>query len=386
MKVLVIHNILWTAYKAAVFSELFELSKSGDIKIEFVQIAETSKERIGLSKVNYDNHRYPYTLLFKGAEESVNPVKAGVALINIVRQSAADTVLIPGYHELSYWIVLLYAKLSRRRVIVSLDSTMHDRSRKWYKEAIKRFFIRNVDGGFCYGTRSAEYLHYLGMPLEKISVRCQTAAIDVFEEALKQSPQANWQSSLSRKFLYVGRLAAEKNLERLIIAFAEVAKEHSNASLVLVGDGPDKGQLQILAKTLGVSEKIVFAGGKSMQDLVEYYQSAFCLVLPSTSEPWGLVVNEAFIMGCPAVVSNQCGCAPDLMIENATGFVVDASSTETMVIAMGKMLRLTADQRLEMGLACKAIISKFTPKSAAAEMYKGFMHSGRQDDISTVKY
>ncbi len=65
---------------------------------------------------------------------------------------------------------------------------------------------------------------------------------------------------------------------------------------------------------------MTFAGSLQDEPLTREYYGATCMVLPSFSEPWGLVVNEALAHGCPAVVSESCGCVPELVIDGVSGY------------------------------------------------------------------
>jgi glycosyltransferase involved in cell wall biosynthesis len=97
--------------------------------------------------------------------------------------------------------------------------------------------------------------------------------------------------------------------------------------VVLVGTGPMEAELRRYAKNSGLPA--TFAGFVNQRRLADFYASADLLVLPSASETWGLVVNEAFACGLPAIVSDRVGCAPD-MIRNATGRVFPVGDAERL--------------------------------------------------------
>jgi glycosyltransferase involved in cell wall biosynthesis len=87
----------------------------------------------------------------------------------------------------------------------------------------------------------------------------------------------------------------------------------------------------------------------------------------SAVEQWGLVVNEAMSAGLPVLVSNRCGCAADLVIENGNGYAFDPSDTGRL----SELLRLVASEprRLDdMGQASRRIIAKWTPEVFASNM------------------
>ena len=102
---------------------------------------------------------------------------------------------------------------------------------------------------------------------------------------------------------FVGRLAPEKNIGELIEAFSISAGESD--CLVLIGDGPERQNLESLAKQNNTNA--LFLGRLEGDDLYAWYNLIDILVLPSKSEAFGAVTNEALLAGCVVIVSDRCG-------------------------------------------------------------------------------
>ncbi len=94
------------------------------------------------------------------------------------------------------------------------------------------------------------------------------------------------------------------------------------------------------------------------------------MVLPSHSEPWGLVVNEALAHGCPTVVSENCGCVPELVLEGETGFAVPARSVDALQAGMTRALAAFADTQAT-AERCLTVIRRFDPANAASNIARG---------------
>ncbi|AMO82651.1 glycosyltransferase [Obesumbacterium proteus] len=124
-------------------------------------------------------------------------------------------------------------------------------------------------------------------------------------------------------FLYIGRLSPEKNLNLLIKAFNDLSHR-----LTIVGSGPQERELQKLAKS-----NILFLGYKNNSDLASVFKDSDVFILPSLSEPWGLVVEEALISGVPVLVSDKVGCKDDL-VTNDVGLVFEAESINSLLNAI----------------------------------------------------
>jgi glycosyltransferase involved in cell wall biosynthesis len=130
---------------------------------------------------------------------------------------------------------------------------------------------------------------------------------------------------------------------------------------VLVGSGPQETELRAQAKEL---RGVVFSGFQQKDTLPAYFGLASCLVLPSISEPWGLVVNEAMAAGLPVLVSYRCGCVPELVQHGVNGYLCDPFDTEEMTQFLGVMSSETADAE-KMGEASRRIVAQYTPETWA---------------------
>ncbi len=369
--VTIFHNVVWSRHKGAVFTALHNLSTTGSIRYSMVQIADTETDRIGFSDVDYSFHRYPMQKLFDGCYEDVPLWKMMGRLTWEVVKAKADLIVLPGYHRPEYWAMLAACVLTRKRRAVFCDSTARDRPRRLLTSVPKRIFFALCDGYFGFGERSREYLMSLGAKREKIFVPCQAAALPrsflsehAFEERVAR------RNGNAPVFLYVGRLSAEKGIDTLLEAFAQVRETVPNATLRIVGTGPMHDTLQASVDALGIREAVHFTGSLQDEPLSREYFGATCLVLPSYSEPWGLVVNEALSHGCPAVVSERCGCVPELVVEGETGFVFDAGNVPALRDTLLAALR-QFDDTAQSARACMRTIERFDPRSAASNIARG---------------
>jgi glycosyltransferase involved in cell wall biosynthesis len=373
-RVAIYHNILWSKYKGVVFSEIHSRSSTAGIQASFIQVAETDGERVALGGVDLSYHQYPYRLLFPGSYDRVSLGKRILALSRDLIRNPCDLVVLPGYEKIEYWAMLAVCMLIQRRRAVFCDSTIYDRVRNTWKEIFKGFFFRRCDGFFCYGIRSREYILGYGINEEKVNFRCQAAALPHGYDpvAVLGQYQTNrvQQSSATPRFLYVGRLSIEKGLADLLEAFVAVRASAPEARLDLVGAGPMKDDLIERAKTLGLGESITFLGSKNIVEIARLFMRSTALVLPSHSEPWGLVVNESLSYGCPVVVSNVCGCVPDLVIDGVTGYSFEAKNVQALSDAMLSILRMSTD-RAAVAKHCLDVIANYNPGQAASQILHG---------------
>ena len=136
----------------------------------------------------------------------------------------------------------------------------------------------------------------------------------------------------------------EKGFEYLIRAFARVSQTEENATLILVGDGPLRSDLEQLSRDLNISSRIRFPGFRI--DTPELYQIFDIFVLPSIYESFGLVLVEAMSAGKPVVATNVGGI-PEIVQDGKTGIIVPPREPDKLAEAI---LRLMRDEHLSLSM------------------------------------
>jgi glycosyltransferase involved in cell wall biosynthesis len=97
----------------------------------------------------------------------------------------------------------------------------------------------------------------------------------------------------------------------------------------------------------GIGNKVHFFGFIQYDELPYFYNHAKALILPSWSDQWGLVVNEAMACGLPVLVSEKCGCAPDLVVNGKNGFTFDPNDPEEFLKGMEKIIDLAGNRQVK---------------------------------------
>jgi len=366
--VTIFHNVVWSRHKGAVFSALHSISASGAIRYSMVQIADTEHDRIGFSDVDYSFHRYPMHKLFDGCYEDVPRWQLTKRLVWEVLKAKSDLIVLPGYHRTEYWAMLAACVVTGKRRAVFCDSTARDRPKRLLTSVPKRVFFALCDGYFGFGERSRDYLMSLGAKREKIFIPCQAAALPVTfspERALAERMQ--YRAGNAPVFLFVGRLSEEKGITTLIDAFAGIAKRLPDPQLRIVGTGPLERDLRKRVAELGLDRSITFVGSLQDEPLSREYYGATCLVLPSRSEPWGLVVNEAMASGLPVVISRQCGCGPELVFPGVNGAIIDERDLDGLASALVTLSRDDVRRR-DYGERSARLVEAFSLQTWAAAL------------------
>jgi glycosyltransferase involved in cell wall biosynthesis len=269
-------------------------------------------------------------------------------VIRELRRFRPDAVAVGGWNQPAFWLALAYCRLGRVPLFVWVESTAREaRSESAPFRLARRVMTRAAAGAFVPGTAAAAYARDLGFRL----VEQAPNAVDGDVFAAAAVDRAGREACT---FLYVGRLDPEKGVETLLTAFEQVPGQ-----LVIVGSGALEDGLRARA-----GNRVQFVGPVGRDELVRHYAQADVLVLPSESEPWGMVLNEAAVAGLPLVASNEAGGAHDLVEDGANGYRVGARDVQALRVAM---TRLATDEplRLAAGKRSRELAARFTPEAWA---------------------
>lgn|GEM_PF-2116175 len=165
-------------------------------------------------------------------------------------------------------------------------------------------------------------------------------------------------------FLYVGKLEDVKGVDTLIEASALLQKRSGKKfKLLLVGTGSREAELKDLARNREIEQIVNFCGKKQQNELADYYASADWFVLPSRTEAWGLVINEALCFGLPVIASDAVGAVEDLVKDGVNGFVFIKDEVESLLEALEKAINTEGEQRKRMREEARKVIDQWNIKS-----------------------
>ncbi len=380
MKIIAIHNTLWTHYKGDIYSRIYKRTQAErNFDFSVIHLATTENGRSVLGNADLNEHQYPYEVLFDDELDKILTRHKITSLLKRVIFHNPKLIYLNGYYDASYWAVIVYAKLKNIKIIIDSESTEASRERVWWKEKLKKIIIPRMDGYLCLGTKATEYIIKLGVKNEKIlSTRNIGIANDkvaqLYQNAFFIKDSVKKQLNLSPyNFIYAGRFSPIKNLLMLVEAFAELTKhddfEH-NWGLILSGDGPEKDTLKSLVSSKNMGG-ITFLPSCEWHEVPARYALADVAILPSLFEPFGFLVNEALVYGMPIIVSNRCGSAFDLVQEGENGYTFDPTKKEELVEKMGKMMNNISEHKM-MGEKGKKLVAHFHPDLICDDIIKAF--------------
>lgn len=205
------------------------------------------------------------------------------------------------------------------------------------------------------------HLINFGVPAEKIHVIYNIApSLQVKDSAIENDIPI---------ILALGRMNREKGFHVLLKALSSVDKDCVPFVLHLVGDGSEKRNLQLLARNLGIENKVKFLPWIDKEEVYSLYAKCDLVVLPSIyEEPFGRVALEAATCGKP-VIASRVGGLPEIIQDGVTGILISANDPDLLGEAISSLV-CKADVRQSLGEKAKILIGKKFSASAISEKFQ----------------
>ena len=281
----------------------------------------------------------------------------------------ADAVLVYGWSFKSHLKCLKYFH-KKIPVYFRGDSTLLDENRTGLKAFIKKIYLKwmyaHVDKALYVGTNNKAYFLKYGLKESQLVFAPHAIENERFHKIQKNNfRQQLGINETDTVFLFAGKFESKKNPELLLDAFCQI--DHSNAYLVMVGNGQLEDHLK--AKCIGLEEslrnRIKFMDFQNQSTMPDVYKMADVVVLPSKGpgETWGLAVNEAMASGRAVLVSDKCGCTPDLIVEGVTGYSFKSENSVDLVSKI--KLLINKEATLSIGFKAKENIINWSFENVA---------------------
>jgi glycosyltransferase involved in cell wall biosynthesis len=305
--------------------------------------------------------RAPAVTTFRGCDTP--------AIGEVIRRLRLDALVVNGWGVKSCLQGLRACRRLQVPCVVRGEANLR-RPRPWWKHAMHRLLVRQYSACLYIGQANREFYEFHGVAptklfpalycVENTRLAASAMAWNQRRPGLRDAFGVPWASVC---FLFSGKLEAKKHPLALVRAFREVVGRVTGVHLLVVGDGALRAACEqyVVEHRLPVS----FAGFLNQSRMPEAYAAADCLVLPSDhGETWGLVVNEAMACGLPAIVSDEVGCAADLIVERATGRTFQSGRWDQLVECMLDMVE-ASPLLPSMGEAARRQVAGYSAEAAA---------------------
>ncbi len=283
------------------------------------------------------------------------------ALMNFIIAESPDALFCGGWAYKPYMHV---CKKFRRSIPVILGFD------NWWTGSLKqriagiagrRYFKERFTACFVPGEQQRDFAVHIGFDTSHIRTGAYSCDVETFNVFYAQSLKSK-QEVFPHRFVYVGRYSQEKGVETLWRAFAELAADREmDWELWCLG----KGEVPPFEHP-----KIKHLGFRQPSEMGEIISSCGVFILPSTFEPWGVVVHEFATAGFPLLLSNSVGAAGEFLRDGENGFSVEAGSVAALKEAMKKIVAMNSAQLLAMGKCSSELALRITPDTWSTSLHE----------------
>lgn len=270
------------------------------------------------------------------------------SLIERLESFAPTVMLVSSWHVPAYRRALRHFRGRAVRVL-AMDNPWRGSLRQWIGVALAPIHVQPLyEAVFLAGERQAVFARKLGFRQDEIFYGVLTGDTAIMARAAGREPP-------SPAFLFVGRLVPVKGLDTLATAYAAYREMVDDPwPLRVCGLGPLTGVIDAV-------QGVEMAGFVQPEALPDTFARASCLILPSRSEHWGVVIHEAAAAGRPIICSTTCGASVSLVLDGYNGFVFEAGDAKALAAAMLRVHRASPAVWRQMSEASAMLARQYSP-------------------------
>jgi L-malate glycosyltransferase len=250
----------------------------------------------------------------------------------------ANHIFISTFAPAEFFLTALSLRFLGCRVYAMTESKFDDKQRFPLRELIKTISYSPYHGVLVGGMRSKSYMHFMRFHNKDIFLGYDTVSIDRVRTLADSPPAPAGVSHSKRHFTIISRLVPKKNIAMAIAAYDKykLLAGVSARGLHICGSGELEDHLKIDIAERGLSG-VRFHGFLPATGVASILATSLALILPSTEEQWGLVVNEAVAMGVPILCSDNVGARDSLVRTGVNGFVFEPDNAEGLAYLMHRL-------------------------------------------------
>lgn len=270
-----------------------------------------------------------------------------IGIVREIWKGRFDAIVIHGQNYAVNLLALFAAKFVGTRVFMRAETQLLLKQRgikKLVRRPLMTVFYRLCDAFLCIGTLNREFYRHHGVSEAKLFLVPYTVDNEFFMQKADEFALVRDQSKVelgmapkSPVIMYASKLIRRKRPMDLLQAFRLLVQRGIDAELLIIGDGPEKAELESFARSSKL-DRVFFLGFKNQSELPRYYAMAEVFVLPSEDEPWGLIINEVMCAGVPVVTTDKVGAHTDLVTPGETGYCYKVGDIAGLAESLARIL------------------------------------------------
>lgn len=292
------------------------------------------------------------------------------ALLSLAERIAPAMVMASGWVDKGYLSVCRSLKARGVRTVMTFDTAWRGGAKQWANVLLARTWLRRTFGhAWVTGSAQAKYARLLGFGPTAIRTgfySADTAHFLRIGDTLMESRNSAW----PHRFLCVARYIPTKGQQLLCDAFAELCDEGQAGDWELWLAGTGEQFEQVASSASGRHARIRHLGFKQVHEMDHVLDGIGAFVLPSTYEPWGVVVHEHACVGLPMVLSTAVGAAERFLVEGENGYRFIAGDKQSLKTTLRTMVQRSEDELRTMGQRSRSLGRAWGPKAWATTAHE----------------
>ena len=291
---------------------------------------------------------YHYNIDFRNKKE----------ILDLILNINPSLVVAAGWYIKEYvWISKNIRKKLSIPVVSYSDTQWKGKITQYINCLLSPFYIKKafthiwVSGIYQY-----EYARRLSFKRNSIIFNSLSCDFELF----KTTPNENKKNYYPKNFIYIGHLIPLKGLEFLLQVWNTIENK-KDWTITFIGNGP-------LKERIGTINGVTVKEFLSQEDLLTELSVSGCLILPSYSEQWGIVIHEAASAGLPIICTDICGAAPHFVIDGFNGYKVKSEDVNSLKNALENIISMPEDKLLEFSQNSRMLAKSIKPEFGAANL------------------
>lgn len=281
-------------------------------------------------------------------------------LILFVKNLKPSIIVISGWIDKGYLRVASIYKKNGIPIVTGLDSQWNATFKQYIASTfnfIIKLFFSHV---WVAGPMQYEYARRLGYKKDKIIYNLYSANLDLFNHSYFFSIDEKIRK-MPHRFLFVGRFETVKSIDLLLDVWDALKSERKDWVLHLIGEG----SINLSSKFL---DNVIISNFMQPDNLIKEVRNSGCFILPSSYEPWGVVIHEFAASGLPIICSDKCGASAEFVINGFNGFVFESGQFKSLYDSMIKIINLSDDMLNNFSVNSNKLAQRITPITSAENL------------------
>jgi glycosyltransferase involved in cell wall biosynthesis len=268
-------------------------------------------------------------------------------------------VVVSGLMDMAYLWAISKSRNKKIPIIMALDTQWNGTIKQYFAVSlgilgIFKFFFSHA---WVPGVFQFEFARKIGFSKNQIIYNLYSADINIFSEFNKRSEAKDY----PHRFIFVGRLEESKGLKLLLEAWHSIESNRKDWELHIIGNGA-------LSDFLKNKKNIFVKNFLQPETLVNELKMSGCLILPSTYEPWGVIVHESTAAGLPLILSNKVGARTEFLISGLNGYIFKNKNAIDLAEKLLLFINKSDDELFEMSKHSNYLSTKISPQSSAMNL------------------